>query len=111
MAETTGGSTWTKSRMTDGALEPFKAIRRADGDLIFGEYSWMAEADWTTPSNTEDGEPTVWQLVEMRPVLIEERIYLNGRHVKRCDDPNHQHEPFLDGCDRCEDTGWVEVKS
>lgn len=62
-------------------LEPFLAIRRADGESI-GDFTWMAvtdENDWSIAEAETDGnafdEPTTWQIVRMVPELVAERTY------------------------------------
>lgn len=75
-------------------LANFKAIRLADGELIMGEYSWMAfdDGDWTLAED-DYADEAVWEVVEMRPVLIERRTYRYGKWVE---DPDRE---------MCEDCG------
>ena len=75
-------------------LAPFKAIRRAEGELVLGEYSWMIfdGNDWVCAEEDETPE-VVWEVVEMRPVLVERRTY---RYGKWADDPDRA---------MCEDCG------
>lgn len=75
-------------------LEPFFAMRRTDGELILGEYSWM-HADtsaaggflWDAAEDSDDDEPVEWQVCKMFPVVIERRCYQYGRWL---DDPDRE---------------------
>ena len=73
----------------------FEAIRRADGELIYGEFAWMGAdgRDWVVAEEAEDDDPTVYEMVEMRPLLIERRTYLNGRWI---DDPANPVEAAVE---------------
>ena len=37
--------------------------------------------DWVVAEEAEDDDPTVYEMVEMRPLVIERRTYLNGRWI------------------------------
>lgn len=74
-------------------LENFTAIRRADGDLIMGEYAWMSfDGDWVM-AEEDDEDGVVYEVVEMRPRLVERRTYRSGKWVE---DPERE---------MCEDCG------
>jgi hypothetical protein len=80
--------------MEPDTLKPFKAIRRGDGEHIWGEFTWMAfdPGDWVVAEESDEDE-AVWEVFEMRPVLVERRTY---RYGKWADDPNRE---------MCEDCG------
>lgn len=82
--------------VADGAEveKPFFAIRRADGELIYGEYAWMgADASerggflWDPAEESDDDEPVEWQVCKMLPVVVERRRYQYGRWI---DDPDRE---------------------
>lgn len=65
--------------------ERFFAIRRTDGELIFGDYGWMradAENDWTVGEESVHDEPTEYEIVEMTVRPVAKRTF--GR--PRCED-------------------------
>lgn len=77
-------------------LENFKAIRRADGEPI-GDYSWLGfDGDWDIAEDDDEDE-VVWEVVEMRPVLVERRTYRYGRWAE---DPDRE---------MCEDCGGDHI--
>jgi len=91
--------------------EPFYAIRRLDGDLIYGEYAWMGAdgpEDYTVPeSDDSEGE---YEIVLMRPVRVSARRYRSTL----CD--NCAGETATDDdeeCPACKGTGeqerWVTL--
>lgn len=54
-------------------VETFYAIRLTDGELIYGEFTWMAadhRDDWTVAEESDHDEPTEYEIVEMivRPI-------------------------------------------
>lgn len=60
------------------SAEPFYAIRRTDGELLMGEYAWMAADgpdDWTVPDNSDHDEPTEYEIVNMRPERVAVRTF------------------------------------
>ena len=74
-------------------IKGFEAVRRADGELIWGEFAWMAhDGDWSLAEDDDD-EEVVYEVVEMRPRLIERRTY---RYGKWAEDPDRE---------MCEDCG------
>ena len=59
-------------------LDPYYAVRRADGELMHGEYSWMAAAgpeDWDAAEYDAEHatSPVEYELVNMRPHLVARR--------------------------------------
>lgn len=48
--------------------ESFYAIRMADGEPIYGEYSWMGclgPDDWTVAEESDHAEPCEYEIVRM----------------------------------------------
>lgn len=50
------------------APESFYAIRRTDGEMIYGEYTWLAcdgPDDWTVAIEGDEDEAIEWEIVRM----------------------------------------------
>ena len=48
--------------------ESFYAIRLTDGELIYGEFGWMAcngPDDWTVAEESDHDQPTEYEIVRM----------------------------------------------
>jgi hypothetical protein len=63
-------------------LERIEAIRRADGELIHGDYAWMADG-WDSARDDSDyaDGPVVYELCTFVVVPGERRLYANGVQV------------------------------
>jgi hypothetical protein len=78
------------------APETFYAIRLTDGEMIYGEYEWMAcdgPDDWTVADNSEhDDGPVEYEIVEMTVRSLVKRTFGDLRDL---------HERFHDECGYC----------
>lgn len=60
------------------APETFFAIRLTDGEMIYGEYSWMEASgpgDWTFADEGDHDEPTEYEIVEMTVRSVAKRTF------------------------------------
>lgn len=58
--------------------EHFEAIRRTDGEPIYGEFGWVAATDWTAAEEDADGDataPVEYERVRMHVESVEKRKY------------------------------------
>ncbi len=58
--------------------ESFYAIRMADGELIYGEFSWMAcdgPDDWTVAEESDHDHPQEYEIVLMQVESIARRTF------------------------------------
>lgn len=58
--------------------ESFYAIRRTDGEEIYGEYAWMAcngPDDWTVGEESDHDEPTEYEIVRMTVEPVARRSF------------------------------------
>lgn len=80
------------------APKPFYAIRRADGEPLWGEYEWVSTkpGDWSPVDEEDPVDPALYEMVLMVPVVVERRV--GGSFLCTC----------ADGCDNCND-GVVEL--
>lgn len=69
--------------------EVIHAIRRTDGELVFGEYSFLVvagESDWTPAEDDTEwaNDPTEYEMVRMTVEVVERRTFPSCRE---CDQP------------------------
>lgn len=72
-AEAAIGRMFIRASLGGPKVETFHAIRLADGDLIYGEFTWLAcdgPDDWTAAIESNHDQPTEYEIVEMivRPI-------------------------------------------
>lgn len=75
--------------------ESFYAIRRTDGEQIWGDYAWMGcdgPDDWTVADNADDEEPVEYEIVRMHVEPIARKTY---------GDPHDLHERVGEECQYC----------
>lgn len=80
---------------TRDEVEPFYAIRRADGELLYGEFGWLGVdgfGDWSCVEDDDPDPPTAYELVRMRGEVVARRIF----GTLMCDCPDAD-------CGRCDD--------
>jgi len=79
-----------------GSPERFFAIRRTDGEQIWGEFTWMSCAgsnDWTVAEEAaEHDEATEYEIVEMTVRSVAKRTF---------GDPRDLHVVVADECEYC----------
>ena len=68
--------------MSDQLPESFFAIRRTDGEPIYGEFDWIAcdgPSDWTAAEEADHwGNPVEYEIVRMTVDPVARRIF--GTH-------------------------------
>jgi hypothetical protein len=98
--------------------EPFFAIRRLDGELVYGEFSWVkcdGPDDWDAADESEHDEDTEYEIVEMRPRRVAARRYFGSMLCPDCSGDGWLPDSGEDGevevtCSTCEGKGERDEK-
>ena len=77
--------------------ERFYAIRLADGDLIYGLYSWLecdGPADWTVAEEADHDDPTEYEIVRMSVEPVARRTFGVVEHTEADGECDFCGEPW-----------------
>ena len=101
--------------------EEFYAIRRQDGEPIYGEFTWITcdnPLDWSQVEEIEHDEPTTYELVRMEVHPVVTRTFptcslcpLPATHWGLCEAHAREDDPGAfaaaeDNAERDQDSDW-----
>lgn len=70
--------TWPATPEPIELADTFHAIRRTDGELIWGEFSWMAcdgSDDWTVAEEDDPQDSCEFEIVLMVPIVVARKTF------------------------------------
>ena len=96
-SEPHAGTTSPTPSVVEAAREAFFAIRLTSGELIYGEYGWMAcdgPDDWTVAEESNDASPTEYEIVRMHVESLARRTFgTPDAECLSCDEPVDPESP------------------